>query len=299
MNNQYKDCMLQDNTHILNIELSSINKFNLTNATAKTKFKNTFLLIGKKSSGKTTLIKELAINLFNENKIDHGIIFSSLESNNEQLSECFDCNTTIYYNLDSQILKSIIDNQRINNINNILIVIDDCILKSSINTNEYFKEIIINGRHLNIYLILSLRQQLSIKADIRINFDYIFVFQDENISTRKRLYEHYFGIIPSFTIFNDLMNKLPDYHILVSNNISTSKNITNKLLYYVTNVIKSIDKKIPLLKLTYEYDDLSDYSNSDDEISLDNKEIIKQININNSKIIKLQNKNKKLLDNIV
>ena len=48
---------------------------------------------------------------------------------------------------------------------------------------------------------------ISVTPEIRTCFDFVFVYDDDFIPNRKRIYEYYFGIIPQFKIFNKIIFK--------------------------------------------------------------------------------------------
>ena len=74
---------------------------------------------------------------------------------------------------------------------------------------------------------------LGIPPELRSNFDYIFLLAEDFISNRKRLYEHYAGMFPSFDIFTQVFNDITeDFGCMVINNRIHSKNITDKVFWY-------------------------------------------------------------------
>ena len=74
---------------------------------------------------------------------------------------------------------------------------------------------------------------VGIPPELRSNFDYIFLLAEDTISNRKRLYEHYAGMFPTFDIFQQVFSDITDdYGMLVINNRVHSKNITDKVFWY-------------------------------------------------------------------
>jgi hypothetical protein len=68
---------------------------------------------------------------------------------------------------------------------------------------------------------------------MRSNFDYIFLLAEDTISNRKRLYEHYAGMFPTFDIFQQVFSDITEnYGIMVINNRVHSKNLTDKVFWY-------------------------------------------------------------------
>jgi hypothetical protein len=74
---------------------------------------------------------------------------------------------------------------------------------------------------------------MGIPPEYRSNFDYIFLLAEDTISNRKRLYEHYAGMFPTFDIFQQVFTDITeDYGMMVINNRIHSKNITDKVFWY-------------------------------------------------------------------
>ena len=60
---------------------------------------------------------------------------------------------------------------------------------------------------------------LGIPPHLRSNIDYIFIFRDNIIKNKQRIYEHYAGMFPSFEIFKTVMDSCTEnYECLVINN---------------------------------------------------------------------------------
>lgn len=71
-------------------------------------------------------------------------------------------------------------------------------------------------------IIITAPCAISINKEYRDKFDYIFIFKTVDIDERNRLYKYYGQIFPSFSDFEEAMNKhCNDYNCLV---ISTKEN---------------------------------------------------------------------------
>lgn len=151
---------------------------------------NATLIIGKRGLGKTYLMMDL---------IQHFKLFGNINRNvlifcgNKNQSEYSKISDNVYDNINynssdhDNILEPIL-NEKKYNIEKLkekmLIVFDDCFFSNTHITN-CIKDIIYNGRHYNISIILSIQYPLAISPQLRINFDYVFLFADDCISTQK------------------------------------------------------------------------------------------------------------------
>jgi hypothetical protein len=114
-------------------------------------------------------------------------------------------------------LTDIFEKQKLHSNNPILLYLNNCI-NTEIANSKIFKNIILNGRHYNIFIILVLQHDIHFSPQLRINLDSVFVFKDESIDSIKNLYDNYFGFIPSIEDFNESIKKLKDDEFLYSKN---------------------------------------------------------------------------------
>jgi hypothetical protein len=147
----------------------------------------------------------------------------------ENINECININLYTRTNL-----KYIIEKQKSQDSKPILIIFDDCIFSKVINNNNNFKEILINGKHLKICSIVVVQYPISFNQEIRENFDFVYYYKDECIANSKKIYKQYFGILPSYSQFDIVVNSLINYECLVLDNFCNSFNINDKLGLYKT-----------------------------------------------------------------
>jgi len=204
----------------------------------------TIAMIAKRASGKSFLTKEI---LFHKRSIPTAIAISRTEKLNKFYSE-FIPETFIYHEYDSEILSRIYERQSIMNQENkrridnnknekddrLMLIMDDCMSsKGTWLKDPNILELFFNGRHHHLSFILTMQFSLGIPPELRSNFDYIFLLAEDITSNRKRLYEHYAGMFPTFDIFQQVFSELTEnYGCMVINNRVHSKNITDKVFWY-------------------------------------------------------------------
>jgi hypothetical protein len=179
----------------------------------------TILILGKRRSGKSILLKDI---FYHHKQISSGVVFSGTETANPFFSE-FIPDSFIYNKYDANIINKLINRQKIKvnaarerrlgvdgktKDNNIFIVLDDMQAESETWKNdETIKNIFFNGRHYNIFFMLSLQYSMGITAALRGNIDYVFVFNEPSYKNKKKIYEDYGSIIPSFDQWCNIMDK--------------------------------------------------------------------------------------------
>ena len=192
---------------------------------------NASLIIGKRGVGKTVLTKDIINNLNKIHNFDKTVLFTY------DKSKCEFNNVNIVDEYSSATLKNIIEQQKNIDSKPVLLIFNDCIYSNKINNDDNFKQILINGRHLKLYSIVIIQYPLGFKPEIRINFDFIYFFKDEYIANCRRAYDHYFGILPSYSDFDTFIKSLVDYESIVLDNFNNSLKITDRLGFYKSNYI--------------------------------------------------------------
>jgi hypothetical protein len=204
----------------------------------------TMAMIAKRASGKSYLTREI---LYHRKNLPSAVAISRTEKLNKFYSE-FIPDSYIYSEYDSEILSKIYQRQSVMNELNkdrkkenkkelddrLIIIMDDCMSsKGTWLKDPNILELFFNGRHHHLSFILTMQFSLGIPPELRSNFDYIFLLAEDITSNRKRLYEHYAGMFPTFDIFQQVFNEITeDYGVMVINNRIHSKNITDKIFWY-------------------------------------------------------------------
>jgi hypothetical protein len=214
----------------------------------------TIAMIAKRASGKSFLTKEI---LYHKKNLAAAIAISRTEKLNSFYSD-FIPESYIYFEYESEILGKIYERQNIMNEENkkrvaagkkpkkdeIMLIMDDCMSsKGTWLKDPNILELFFNGRHHHLSFILTMQFSLGIPPELRSNFDYIFLLAEDITSNRRRLYEHYAGMFPTFDIFQQVFSEITEnYGIMVINNRIHSQNITDKVFWYKA-------KEVPKFKL--------------------------------------------------
>jgi len=168
-----------------------LQKFDIT----KIKDNNVIVILGKRGKGKSFLTKDI---LYHQN-IQNGVVLSHKSDNN------------------IEILNNLLEEQKKQNSNHTFLVIEDNTLL--LRNDEFVSEKIINGKFLHILTIIELQYFRIMSYNLWKNIDYLFIFNDELIVNRQRIYKSYEGLFGNFETFCSLMDKLGDYECLVIDQI--------------------------------------------------------------------------------
>lgn len=82
-------------------------------------------------------------------------------------------------------------------------------------------------------LVITMQYPLGIPPTLRTNIDYVFILRENYIANRKRIYENYAGMFPTFEAFCQVMDQCTEnYECLVINNNSKSNKLNDQVFYY-------------------------------------------------------------------
>jgi len=228
-----ENCDLEDINNSQLINNPTLEKLNLNTDLCDNP---TIMVLGKRATGKTSLIIDLIKHFKSSTNINKVIIICPTDKTQSKYLEVSDC---IHHSFNDTIIEEIL-NERMNDKDKlkeqILIVLDDCLYSKEGFETKVMREIIYNSRHLNISFILSMQFPLQINVTLRINFDYVFLFKDTNKSTQKLIHDHYCGMFSEFETFKEtLLQNTMDYNSMVIINRAVKSN-GNKVKYYKANM---------------------------------------------------------------
>ena len=90
-----------------------------------------------------------------------------------------------------------------------------------------------NGRHYNTLFCLCAQYALDFPPDIRGTIDYVFLMREPILANRKRLYDNFASIIPTFELFCQIMDEVTgDYTALVISNMTQTNDWTKCIFWY-------------------------------------------------------------------
>jgi len=205
------------------------------------------VFIGKRETGKSFLCKDL---LYYHRNIPVGTVISATECAN-----CFYSNIIpsmfIHDEYTPEIIHNLLKRQKTvkkkmigdiqdngySNINpNSFLILDDCLYDASWTKDKNIKSCFMNGRHWHILFIITMQFPLGIPPNLRTNIDYVFILRENIVSNRKRIYEHYAGMFPTFETFCQVMDQCTEnYECLVIHNNAKSNRLDEQVFWYKAN----------------------------------------------------------------
>ena len=229
------------------------------------------VLIGKRDTGKSFLVRDL---LYYQQEIPIGTVISGTEEGNgfyaKMVPKLFvhnEYNTAIIENIlkrQRTVLKQIKKEMETYKRSNIdpraFVILDDCLYDNTWARDKMMRLLFMNGRHWKIMLVITMQYPLGIPPTLRTNIDYVFILRENYIANRKRIYENYAGMFPTFESFCQVMDQCTEnYECLVINNNSKSNKLTDQVFWY------KADSHNDFRLGSKEFWELSKGINSDDE----------------------------------
>ncbi len=202
------------------------------------------VLIGKRDTGKSFLVRDL---LFYHQDIPIGTVISGTEEGNgfygKMVPKLFvhnEYNTVIIENIlkrQRQVLKQIkkemITYKRSTIDPRAFVILDDCLYDNTWAKDKMMRLLFMNGRHWKVMLVITMQYPLGIPPNLRTNIDYVFILRENYIANRKRIYENYAGMFPTFESFCQVMDQCTEnYECLVIHNNSKSNKLQDQVFWY-------------------------------------------------------------------
>ena len=202
------------------------------------------VLIGRRDTGKSYLVRDL---LYFHQDVPIGTVISGTEAGNgfysSHVPKLFihdEYNTAIIENIlkrQKLVLKQVkkeMENYKRSNIDpRAFVILDDCLYDNTWTKDKMMRLLFMNGRHWKIMLIITMQYPLGVHPNLRTNIDYVFILREPYLANRKRIYENYAGMFPTFESFCQVMDQCTDnYECLVINNNAKSNKLQDQIFWY-------------------------------------------------------------------
>jgi len=202
------------------------------------------VFIGKRNTGKSYCMKDI---LNYHRDIPVGVVISPTERANGYF-EKFIPKMLIYDECEESTLKKYLDRQisitterkkeiKLTGSSRIdarsFLILDDCLYDKKWINNINIRSIFMNGRHYKIFFLITMQHALGLPPVLRNNIDYIFIFRNNILKEKQKIYDNYAGMFPSFEAFNQVMNQTTEnFECLVIDNKIQSNKLEDQVFWY-------------------------------------------------------------------
>jgi hypothetical protein len=202
------------------------------------------VFIGKRNTGKSYCMKDI---LNYHRDIPVGVVISPTERANAYF-EKFIPKMLIYDEYNDKITSKFLERQinicsqkknelKRSGSSNIdsraFLILDDCLYDKKWPNDKSIRSFFMNGRHYNILFMITMQFALGIPPVLRGNIDYTFIFRDNIVKNRERLYHHYAGMFPSLEVFSQTLDQCTENFecMFIDNKIQSNK-LEDQIFWY-------------------------------------------------------------------
>jgi len=113
------------------------------------------------------------------------------------------------------------------------LILDDCLYDATWIREESTRYIFMNGRHIDMVTLITMQYPLGVTPNLRTNIDFVFILRETGIGNRRRIYENFAGMFPTFEMFCQFMDQCTEnYECLVICNGVQSNKLEDQVFWY-------------------------------------------------------------------
>jgi len=228
----------------MNLELKKFDMRKIRFDNSQTSSGPVIVFIGRRDTGKSFLVRDL---LYYHQEIPIGTVISGTEAGNgfygSHVPKLFihdEYNTAIVENVlkrQKLVIKQIKKENTAYGRSNIdgraFVILDDCLWDNGWAKDKMMRLLFMNGRHWKIMTVITMQYPLGVPPNLRTNIDYVFILREPYLTNRKRIYENYAGMFPTFESFCQVMDQCTEnYECLVIDNNSKSNKLEDQIYWY-------------------------------------------------------------------
>jgi hypothetical protein len=205
------------------------------------------VVIGKKDTGKSFLVRDILFQT--QRHFPVGTVISATEVANEFFQHMVP-SKFIHDKYKPEIVQNVIKRQATikskrnqdkasrggsSNIDpRAFLILDDCLYDAKAWINEESTRFVfMNGRHIDLMTIITMQYPLGITPNLRTNVDFVFILRENILGNRRRIYENYAGMFPTFEMFCTFMDQCTENYecLVICNNVSSNR-LEDQVFWY-------------------------------------------------------------------
>jgi len=211
------------------------------------------VMIGKRETGKSVLVKDL---LYQHRDLPIGTVISPTEAANKFFGNMVP-SIFIHHDYTPELVDNVVKRQKkmqiaadkhkalhqggggkVKNIDQrAFLILDDCMYDEAWKKDKNIRLLFCNGRHYKIMFVITMQYPLGISPTLRTQIDYVFILRENNITNRKRIYENYAGMFPTYDVFSQVMDQCTEnFECLVINNNAKSNRLEDQVFWYKADI---------------------------------------------------------------
>ena len=169
------------------------------------------VVIGKRSTGKTTLVRDL---LFHHRDVPSATVVSPTEHFQRQFGD-ISPPLQVYDEYVPAILEAVVERQKVAletpEDARAFLVLDDCMYDSCWARDENLRQLVMSTRPLKVTSVVTMGYPLRLPSAMQV--DYVFLLREGLVGNRQRMYESYGSdVFPTFDVFCQVMDRCTEDH---------------------------------------------------------------------------------------
>lgn len=194
----------------------------------------TVMCIGKRGTGKTTLIRDIMSHM--AKRLDFGIAMCGTEETARDMGE-FIPPSCIYNDFSAEALDVLLKHQKktimAGRYKKTFLIMDDTLYDKSTLRSKNMRMLFMNGRHRKIFYLCAVQYLMDIPPDLRSNVDFVFALKENIIGNREKLWKCFFGMFSDYKEFSTVMDECTaGYDCMVLDNTVRSNNVMDCVFWY-------------------------------------------------------------------
>lgn len=193
------------------------------------------LILGKKGSGKSTVLKNILY--FKRNTYDTGIGFCGSYGAVQGLAGHIPAGLLYDEGFDEEVFVKFIqqaEEYKAKNRNkNLFVIFDDCMYDKKIMSGKHIRKLYMNGRHMNATHFNCVQYMMDMPIDLRNQVDYVFMMKETSHTNLKKIYDMFFkDAFKKFDEFCTAAKTLTEGHRCIVFDRTYEGNDVSKQIYH-------------------------------------------------------------------
>lgn len=196
------------------------------------------LIVGKRGCGKTTLLKDLLYHF--RNSVDFAIAMSPTAESANMLRQVMPP-ACVYDTYSPAVVEQLVAlSQELahgGKIRHLMLIADDVLYDRAVFRSPAIRNIFFNGRHLHVTFIILVQYMMDLTPDLRAQIDYLYIMRENIVTNRQRIYKHLFGCVPTFDMFQSLMDACTqNFECLCLDNTNPTDDASSGISWYKAQI---------------------------------------------------------------
>ena len=194
------------------------------------------IIMGKRGSGKSTVALDIMYHL--KDHVDYAMAISETASVSGALNNVIPP-SFIYEQGDTSLLTRIMDQQKElkekGTPKHMILFIDDVAWDKSFLASKEFQRLAFNGRWYNVTVIMTTQYSKTMPPAIRMNNDIAITMRQQNVITRKAIYEEFYSVVSQKDFEKILAKATKGFSCLVYNNRTRGDRLEEVFFWFEAN----------------------------------------------------------------